>query len=43
MSLVQKVKEIDKITSKYFIPFSIVFSHLHLAGHMPVVKQYSHH
>ena len=25
MSLVQKVKEIDKITSKYFIPFSIVF------------------
>ena len=25
MSLVQKVKEVDKITSKYFIPFSIVF------------------
>ena len=25
MSLVQKVKEIDKMTSKYFIPFSIVF------------------
>ena len=25
MGLVQKIKEIDKITSKYFIPFSIVF------------------
>ena len=25
MSMVQKVKEIDKMTSKYFIPFSIVF------------------
>ena len=25
MGFVQKVKEIDKITSKYFIPFSIVF------------------
>ena len=24
MSIVRKVKEIDKITSKYFIPFSIV-------------------
>jgi len=25
MSIVQKVKEIDKMTSKYFIPFSIIF------------------
>ena len=25
MGIVQKVKEIDKITSKYFVPFSIVF------------------
>ena len=25
MGIVQKVKEIDKVTSKYFVPFSIVF------------------
>ena len=25
MGIVQKVKEIDKMTSKYFIPFSIIF------------------
>ena len=25
MSIVEKVKELDKMSSKYFIPFSIVF------------------